>query len=365
MSDQTTTAAHPETAPVRPGENLAWDRLAAYLRQHLPAPGGGPWRCCSSRTGAANLTYLVSFGGTRLVVRRPPFGIIAPGAHDMRREYRVLSKLWRAYPPAPRALLFCDDHDVIGADFLVSEYRPGQVIWSTIPPSMAHHPDVGRRVGLALVDNLAELHLIDPASCDLTDLGDQRASPPARSPGGGSAGIWSPPSPPTATLMHRVGDTLAATVPPNPVVSILHNDYKLDNCQFDPADPDHVHSVFDWDMATLGRPAGRPRHRPSTTGPTRPTAPTTGPTPRRPGNARAAPPAVDIIERYQQRSRLRPVEHRVVRSVREPSRPPWCSSSCTCAGCGARAPTPGWPTGGTGVGPLAASEPSECWRAEP
>jgi aminoglycoside phosphotransferase (APT) family kinase protein len=246
-------AGPPETAAVRPGENLAWDRLAAYLRQQLPELEGD-MEVLQFPNGSANLTYLVSFGGTRLVVRRPPFGIIAPGAHDMRREYRVLSKLWRVYPPAPRALLFCNDHDVIGADFLVSEYRAGQVIWSTVPPSMAHHQDVGRRVGLALMDNLADLHLIDPASCDLTDLGRPEGFAARQVSGWRQRWDLVAAESPYSELMHRVGDTLAATVPHNPVVSILHNDYKLDNCQFDPADPDHVHSVFDWDMATLGDP---------------------------------------------------------------------------------------------------------------
>jgi aminoglycoside phosphotransferase (APT) family kinase protein len=300
MSDQTTTAAHPETAPVRPGESLAWDQLATYLRRHLPALDGA-MEVLQFPNGAANLTYLVSFGGTRLVVRRPPFGIIAPGAHDMRREYRVLSKLWRAYPPAPRALLFCDDHEVIGADFLVSEYRPGQVIWSTIPTSMAHHPDVGRRVGFALVDNLANLHLIDPASCDLSDLGRPEGFAARQVSGWRQRWDLVAAESPHDDLMHRVGDALAATVPPNPVVSILHNDYKLDNCQFDPADPDHVHSVFDWDMATLGDPLvdfgttlnywPDPSDRPDDRAHATAGQETLG-----------LPSRVDIIERYQQKT---------------------------------------------------------------
>ena len=121
--------------------------------------------------GSANLTYFVRFGDRRFVVRRPPFGQLAPGAHDMKREFRTLSRLWRAYAPAPRAFAFCDDHDVVGSDFLVIDYRPGVVVWGAIPPSMAQHADVGRRVGLAVVDALADLHLVDPAAVDLADLG--------------------------------------------------------------------------------------------------------------------------------------------------------------------------------------------------
>ncbi len=121
--------------------------------------------------GSANLTYLLTFDQGRFVLRRPPFGVLAPGAHDMRREFRVLSRLWTGYDRAPRAYVFCDDHDVIGSDFVVSEYRSGEVIWATLTPSMAALPDAGRRVGFATVDALADLHLVDPAHCGLADLG--------------------------------------------------------------------------------------------------------------------------------------------------------------------------------------------------
>ena len=119
--------------------------------------------------GAANLTYLLRFGDTELVLRRPPFGVVAPGAHDMKREFRVLSKLWRIFDRAPRAYLFCDDHSVIGSDFVVMERRTGEVPRDGVPASMAHHHDVGRRMGFALVDAMAEMHLLDPAAADLDD----------------------------------------------------------------------------------------------------------------------------------------------------------------------------------------------------
>ena len=121
--------------------------------------------------GSANLTYLLTFGERRFVLRRPPFGVIAPGAHDMTREYRVLSRLWQQYDRAPRAFVLCEDHDVVGADFVVSEYRSGEVVWASLPPSMADLPDAASRIGLATVDALADLHLADPAACGLADLG--------------------------------------------------------------------------------------------------------------------------------------------------------------------------------------------------
>ena len=121
--------------------------------------------------GSANLTYLLRVGTTELVLRRPPFGQIAPGAHDMKREFRVLSRLWRHFDRAPRGYLFCEDPAVLGADFFVMERRRGEVIRDSMPAALHAHPDAGRRVAFALVAAMAELHALDPAACGLGDLG--------------------------------------------------------------------------------------------------------------------------------------------------------------------------------------------------
>jgi aminoglycoside phosphotransferase (APT) family kinase protein len=250
--DATPSAAPPEVAEVRPGEELDWDALADYLRANI-ADLEGEFRVLQFPNGSANLTYLVAFGGRQLVVRRPPFGVLAPGAHDMSREFRTLSRLWRAFDRAPRAYLFCDDHQVIGSDFLVIEYRSGTVVWGSVPPSMQHHRDVGRRIGLAVVDALADLHLVDPASVDLAELGRPEGFV-ARQVAGWTKRWELAAQPDSDPTMPETGRRLAAAVPEAPRAAILHNDYKLDNCQFDPRDPDRVKSIFDWDMATLGDP---------------------------------------------------------------------------------------------------------------
>ena len=250
MSD---VEARAELAPVRAGEELDWPALERYLRAEIDGLPSGAMEVLQFPNGSANLTYFVRFDDRRFVVRRPPFGQLAPGAHDMRREHRTLSRLWQGYDPAPRAFAFCDDHSVIGSDFLVIDYRPGVVIWDVIPPEMAHHADVGRRAGLAVVDALADLHRVDSAAVDLADLGRPDGFL-GRQVSGWKA-RWDlaalPDSPPE---MQAVGDRLATSMPSSRYASILHNDYKLDNCQFDPDDPDRVKSVFDWDQATLGDP---------------------------------------------------------------------------------------------------------------
>jgi aminoglycoside phosphotransferase (APT) family kinase protein len=262
-----------EYGPVRPGDELAFGRLARYLQDNID--GLGPLAAVHQfLTGAANLTYLLEFADRRLVVRRPPFGVIAMGAHDMKREYRALSRLWRSYDRAPRAYLLCDDHSIVGSDFLVIEYRPGVVVWGSVPPTMAGQHDAGRRIGFAVVDALADLHLLDPERAGVADLGrpdgfvdrqvrgwrarwaavaepllaNLAATPPrpADGPATEPAGV--------VDLVAEAGARLAATRPETVRTSVVHNDFKIDNCQFDPANPDRVRSVFDWDMATIGDP---------------------------------------------------------------------------------------------------------------
>ena len=241
-----------EVSEVRPGESLDWATLVPYLRAHIPDLDGD-FSVQQFPNGSANLTYLLRFGSRPLVLRRPPFGQIAPGAHDMGREYRVLSRLWQRFPPAPRAYHLATDHGVIGSDFIVMEYRSGVVAWGAVPDSMRHLPDSGRRIGRAVIETLAQLHVLDPLDCGLDDLG--RPAGFARRQVEGWRSRWELVAPDKrGGIMTSVAARLAATVPEPQRASILHNDYKIDNCQFRPGEPDRVNAVFDWDMATLGDP---------------------------------------------------------------------------------------------------------------
>jgi aminoglycoside phosphotransferase (APT) family kinase protein len=246
----------PELAPIRPGEDLDWPRLTAWLRPRLAEvlpEAGGPLSVLQFPNGSANLTYLLRLGRHELVLRRPPMGELAPGAHDMKREFKVLSRLWKHFDRAPRAYAFCDDHAVLGSDFFVMERRRGEVVRTAIPEPMRHHADVGRRLGLALVDAMADLHALDPAACGLADLGRPEGFVDRQL--GGWAKRWElsrfDDSPAEMEAIHA---RLAGRVPRPARASIVHNDLKLDNCQFDPANPDRVASIFDWDMTTLGDP---------------------------------------------------------------------------------------------------------------
>ena len=237
---------------VRPEDEQDWAALEAHLRAVLDVPAD-PMSVEQFSAGRANLTYRVGFGQVRLVVRRPPRGTLAPGAHDMVREHRVLSRLHDGYRRAPRALHLCEDTSVLGAPFVVIEHRDGVVLRDAVPREMAHHDEVERRVDLALLDAAAELHAVDPAAVGLADLG--RSEGFGRRQVDGWRERWRRVAPDDAhPLVDEVAQRLSDTLPTPTRPAIVHNDLKLDNCQYSPDDPDTVTSVFDWDMATVGDP---------------------------------------------------------------------------------------------------------------
>jgi aminoglycoside phosphotransferase (APT) family kinase protein len=244
-------SASRELARVRPVEEQEWPRLESYLKERMPGLEG-PMEVLQFPRGAANLTYLLRFGPKEVVMRRPPFGPVAPGGHDMVREYNVLSRLWQFYDRAPRAYLLCEDPGVIGATFFVMERRTGVVVDGPVPEEMARHPDVERRVSFALVEAMAEFHALDPYEIGLGEIGKPTGF--VRRQVSGWKKRWELAKDEDLPLFDAVYERLDRTIPDPTKVSLVHNDLKLDNCQFDPDRPDRVKSIFDWDMTTVGDP---------------------------------------------------------------------------------------------------------------
>ena len=240
-----------ETIAVRAGEEMDWDGLVAYLRPHIEdLPEAVEVRQFPG--GHANLTYLLSAGDAEWVVRRPPLGPLPKNAHDMAREYRVLSRLNAAYDRAPRAYHLCEDVDVIGAPFLVAERRRGVVLRLEWPGNFRVLDNLEERIAHALIDALADLHLVDAGAIGLGDLGRPRGFAGRQVKGWGER--WHAAKDKDLPVFDAVHAELTRRVPDSPVVSVLHNDFKLDNCMVDDANPDRITAVFDWDMATLGDP---------------------------------------------------------------------------------------------------------------
>lgn len=241
----------PDTIPVRPDEHFDEARLHAYLRERLPG-ADQPLTVRQFGGGVANLTYLLDFASQEYVLRRPPLGPVAASAHDMSREYRVLAALHQAFPPAPRAFLFCEDAGVIGAPFFVMERRRGIVVRRSLPPEFAHLPAAPRQMSEALVDALADLHAVDYAALGLAGLGKPEGFITRQIEGWQRR--WQAAKSADLPEMAAVYTWLLAHQPPAPPPTLVHNDYKLDNVMLDPTHPGRVVAVFDWDMCTLGDP---------------------------------------------------------------------------------------------------------------
>ncbi len=238
--------------PVRLGEELDPAKLGAYLAGHLPgASASDPLVVEQFPHGHSNLTYLVGVGGQELVLRRPPFGNRVKTAHDMGREYRILSRLCRVYEPAPRPLLFCEDLDVLGAPFYLMERRRG-IILRTPPADRPIPPGMVRRLCESLVEGLVRLHALDYRAAGLADLGKPEGYV-ERQVTGWSRRYRDARTDPVPAL-DRAAEWLAAHRPAESGSALIHNDYKFDNLVLDPDDPGRIVAVLDWEMATIGDP---------------------------------------------------------------------------------------------------------------
>lgn len=240
----------------RRDEVLARARLEPYLRACLPDVAGD-MRVRQFGGGHANLTYLVAFGAQEFVLRRPPLGPVAPGAHDMRREHRVLSVLHLGFPLAPRSLNFCADSSVIGAPFVIVERRRGFVIREAVPSAIAATGGLERRIGFALVDALAQLHGVVPSDVGLAGLGRPDGFLARQLEGWSArwqAALGGKEAESARSGMAPVTAWLEARLPRSRAAALVHNDYRLDNLLLDSADPGRVAAVLDWDMCTQGDP---------------------------------------------------------------------------------------------------------------
>ena len=223
--------------------------------------GDARWRTCALRpigAGRSNLTYRVDSPAGSVVLRRPPVGEVAATAHDMGRERRVIAALAGTAVPVPRVLAASAGGPPVGAPCFVMELVDGVVPLRELPPGWAVREDERRRASEALVDVLVALHAVDPAAVGLGDFGRPEGFltrqvrrwvtqwEQAR------AGV--PTDETTAAELSRLADALAAAVPATQRHTIVHGDYRIDNCLFDGADPGRIRAVLDWELSTLGDP---------------------------------------------------------------------------------------------------------------
>lgn len=240
-----------EPRQVRPGEELDVQRLEQYLKEALPGLAG-PLEVRQFPSGFSNLTYLVRAGNRDLVLRRPPVGSKVKAAHDMHREYRVLSALHPVYPKAPAPLAYCDAPEVLGAPFYVMERIQGIILRGKKPEGFSCDPGLARRCCDVFVENLARLHQVDYEAIGLGDL--RREGAFVRRQVDGWINRYRGSQTDDIPAIEQLAAYLQQNCPEDVDAVFIHNDYKLDNIVLDPKDLAHIIGVLDWEMSTIGDP---------------------------------------------------------------------------------------------------------------
>ena len=202
--------------------------------------------------GKSNLTYRVACDAGEIILRRPPLGHILPTAHDMGREYRVITALADTAVPVPRTFYLGDADSPLGASFYVMERVVGHICRNALPPAYADTPTGRRKIGEALVDVLADLHTVDPASVGLAEFGRPAGFMERQ------LRRWSKQWEASKTVevpaLDALRDDLAATMPEQRASAVVHGDYRLDNTILHPTKVGAIVAVLDWEMSTLGDP---------------------------------------------------------------------------------------------------------------
>ena len=238
---------HP--AALRQGEELDLATLEPYLRRHFPNEAGA-LQVRQFPSGHSNLTYSLQLGARELVLRRPPFGSKVKSAHDMGREFRVLSKLHSVYAPAPEVLLYCDDDSILGAPFYVMEPIRGIILRRNLPHGLDFPAEKARRLSESFVDNLIHLHRVDYAAVGLSDLGRPEGYLKRQVRGWIERYYGSKTH--DYPEVEKISAWMQQRMPSTSVVSLIHNDYKYDNVVLDSNDITTIVGVLDWEMCTIG-----------------------------------------------------------------------------------------------------------------
>jgi len=240
-----------QVAEVRKGEELDLEAVKEFLIKEVP---GLSQEITIEQfpQGHSNLTYMVKAGDREMVLRRPPFGSKVKTAHDMGREFKVLSALHKVYPQAPRPLAFCEDESMIGARFYVMERIKGVILRREIPEGMDFSEKVAAGLSESFIRNLADFHAIDYKAVGLGDLGKPDGYLKRQVWGWSDRyfGSQTDDIPEIDGIINWIKKNLPESPPP----TLVHNDYKYDNLILDPHDITKIIGVLDWEMSTVGDP---------------------------------------------------------------------------------------------------------------
>jgi len=240
-----------KSSSVREGEELDARKVETYLRKIFPDLSG-PFIIEQFPDGHSNLTYLIRFGQREIVLRRPPFGSKVKSAHDMGREYKVLSHICDTYPAVPRPLAFCEDESVVGAKFYLMERIKGVILRHDLPEGLSIPEATARQCCLSFIENLAQIHAIDYKAVGLEDL--RRPGQYVERQVHGWIKRYTASQTNEIPDIDKAAHWLTERIPKDVDAVLIHNDYRFDNVILDPDDLTQIIGVLDWEMATIGDP---------------------------------------------------------------------------------------------------------------
>lgn len=226
------------------------DSLDAWLKSQLDNLQGQP-KINIFKGGASNITCLISYENRQLIVRRPPPGTRAKGAHDMGREARLLQSLKPHFAKVPKVYAFCQDSEVIGDEFVVVEYLDGLILRRNLPKDLALTADDCAGLCQSFLQTLSELHQVKID--DSFDWMNRGKGYVARQITGWSKRYRAAQTPDAADY-DQVIQWLEGEQPEDCAQCLIHNDYRFDNLVLNPDNPQQVIGVLDWELATVGDP---------------------------------------------------------------------------------------------------------------
>jgi len=240
-----------ETIQIRQGEELNLPVLQEFLKKHI---NDLPIEQLSVRqfsAGHSNLTYLLKVGEWEAVLRRPPLGPVAPKAHEMSREFRILSEIHPHYSIAPKPILYSENETIVGSPFFMMERKKGEVFDSVFPDHLNVSKDDCKKISNVMVDKLVELHSIDFQKTNLLEISKPTHFMERQVQGWISRYNRAKTS--DILEVELLMKWLDQHVPLHHDAAIIHYDYKLNNSMFN-QDLSEMVGLFDWEMTTIGDP---------------------------------------------------------------------------------------------------------------
>ncbi|MGG3470946.1 phosphotransferase family protein [Neobacillus pocheonensis] len=240
-----------DTIPVRKGEELNLLVLEKFLRENIESLPGGPLEILQFSAGHSNLTYQLKMGDWEAVLRRPPLGPVAPKAHDMEREFRILSELNPIFSVAPEPLLFSDNPEIVGSTFFIMERKNGFVLDTSFPDGINVTPALCRQISEIMVERLAELHSLNYKETGLTEISKPEGFMERQVHGW--IGRYERAKTDEINEVDSLKHWLVSHIPKHSESTIIHYDYKLNNAMLNENFTEMV-GLFDWEMTTVGDP---------------------------------------------------------------------------------------------------------------